>query len=103
MFAVGSQCGLLPDQVLDLNLPQMRAVIQGYQDHLFDLKCLTVYAGYWAGYYSSAKRPKPVGTILQELLNSHKRAEGHSLQKPEVDVEEFLRREEEFNRRLQGR
>lgn len=88
---------------MSLNFPQLKAVLQGYQDHLFDLKCLMVYAGYWAGYYSSAKKAKPIGTILQELLNSHKRSRKGKEALPDVDVEAFLKREAEFNRRLQRR
>ena len=88
-----------------MSLPQFKAVMQGYEDHLFDLKCLTVYAGYWAGYYSNAKRPKPINVILQELFRSHKKVQKKSTAsvRPDVDVEAFLRQEAEFNRRLQRR
>ena len=93
-----------------MSLPQLRAVIQGYEDHLFDLKCLTAYAGYWAGYYSNTKRPKPLSTILKELVDNHlkskKKKSNHNstkAAKPEVDVDEFLKKEEQFRKRLQRR
>lgn len=91
-----------------MSLPQFRAVLQGYEDHLFDLKCLTAYAGYWAGYYSNTKRPKPLSTILKELVENHQKAKKKKEKaintvKPEVDVDEFLRKEEQFQKRLQRR
>ena len=107
LFTVGAQCGLLPNQVLDMSLPQLKAVIDGYQDHLFDLKCLAVIAGHWAGYFGNTKKPKSLKVILKDLLDSHikskKKHSNSSIPKPEVDVEEFLRREEQFNRRFKGR
>ncbi len=104
---MGAQCGLLANQVLDMCLPHLKAVIDGYQDHLFDLKCLAVIAGHWAGYFSSTKKPKSLKVILKDLLDSHikskKKHSNSNITKPEVDVEEFLRREEQFNRRFKGR
>lgn len=91
-----------------MTLPQFKAVLQGYEDHLFDLKCLTAYAGYWAGYYSNSKRPKSLSTILSDLVRNHqeskkKKNRATNTVKPEVDVDLFLKREEQFNRRLQRR
>lgn len=87
-----------------MSFPQLQAYIAGYQDHLFDLKCLAVIEGYWAGYYSSAKKPKPVVTVLNELLQGHKKSKKRlsatTVEKPEVDVDAFLKRERLFNERL---
>ena len=91
-----------------MSLPQFRAVLQGYEDYLFDLKCLTAYVGYWTGYYSNTKRPKPLSVVLKELSENHtkakqKRHNTTKAVKPEVDVDEFLRKEEQFQKRLQRR
>lgn len=91
-----------------MTLPQFRNYVEGYQDHLFDLKCLAAIAGYWAGYYGNTKRPKPLGTVLKELMKGHmqskkQRRHNTNVSKPEVDVDEFHRREEQFNKRLNRR
>lgn len=97
----------MPDQVLSMNMTQFRAVIRGYENHLFDLECLAVHAGYWAGYYSNAKRPKPLGTILKELCKKHNekqpRETSNKVERPDVDVDQFLQREANFNKRRRGR
>ena len=98
----------MPDQVLSMNLPQFKACIKGYENHLFDLECLAVHAGYWAGYYSNAKRPKSLSSILKELCKKHVSAEQRDrsstqIERPDVDVDQFLRREESFNRRRRRR
>lgn len=96
----------MPDQVLSMNLSQFRAFAKGYENHLFDLECLMVHAGHWAGYYSNAKRPKPLGTILKELCEKHTKVQkpvSTNSEKPEVDVDEYLRREQSFNRRKRER
>ena len=87
----------MPDQVLDMILPTFRACIEGYQDHLFDLKCIAVYQGFWAGYYGNSKRPKPLTTVLNTLNKEHLKAKkkqqsSSSVSKPsaEVDVDKFL-------------
>lgn len=92
----------MPEQVLNLNLPSLQAVIEGYQEHLFDLKCISVYQGFWAGYYSNSKHPKPLGTVLNQLLREHKKAKKQNSRnqmqkpKPDVDVAAFLEREKRF-------
>ena len=90
---------MTPDQVLDMNLDTLKAVIEGYQEHLFDERCLCVYQGYWTGYYSNAKHPKPLSSMLSALMREHaasKRRKKGKLSKPsmEVDVETFLAREQ---------
>lgn len=92
-----------------MNLQTFRAVVEGYQDHLFDLKCLNVLAGYWAGYYSgnSRRKPKPVNQVLEELSAVHQRAKVNAgsttvpKPKPDVDVEGFQEMERQFQSRMQ--
>lgn len=82
--------------VLDMNLDTFRACAEGYQDHLFDLKCVAVFQGFWAGYYGNAKKPKSLSTVLSTLnrehLNAKKKQGGSAITKPsmEVDVDAFL-------------
>ena len=95
------QCGLLPSQVLDMNLPMFQACVEGYQDHLFDLKCIAITQGFWAGYYGNSKRPKPLSSILTSLEREHQKSKKRrgtkklDVTKPsmEVEVDTFLARE----------
>lgn len=104
------QCGLLPDQVLNMDLVTLNACIEGYQDHMFDLKCIAVVQGFWAGYYSNTKKPKPVSKILDSMVEAHtksKSARIASKHASDVDVEAFLRQEqlfkEMYNKAKEGR
>lgn len=82
-----------------MNIPMVQAYIEGYQEHLFDLQCLAVHQGYWAGYYQS-KKPKSANYILDKMSKDHTKAKrkknpnAKSIPKPEVDMERFLRLEE---------
>ena len=81
----------------------LRAVVDGYKEHLFDLECLSVHTGFWAGYYHS-KKPKPLASILSRLLREHdkaKKARGLKKPKPDVNVDAFLERERRFRARMQ--
>jgi len=85
-----------------MTLEQFRAVIRGYEDHLFDLECLAVHTGYWAGYYSNTKRPKTLKSVLEILYKNHLQSKNRKqastkVDKPEVDVDQFLKREARFN------
>lgn len=79
----------------------LQAFIDGYVEHLFDMQCLAVQQGYWAGYYQS-KKPKAVHLVLEKMDREHKKAKrkltGKNLPKPEVDIDRFLKLEE---RRMQ--
>lgn len=97
---VGSRCGLTPDQVLDMNMDTLQAVIEGYQDRLFDQRCMTVHQGYWAGYYMGTRHAKPVSHIIETMIRANvkaKRSKHGSISKPSVDmdveVEAFLEME----------
>lgn len=83
------------------------AYVEGYEEHLFDLQCLAVHQGFWAGYYQS-KKPKALGRVLKMLQTQHEKAKEKIKNKnkpkgpkPDVDVDEFLRREQLFKSRLQ--
>lgn len=84
-------------------LDVVHAYLQGYAEHLFNLQLISVQQGYWAGYFTRAKRAKPLKNIIEELVRAHtKKAPLQPKDKPDVDVEAFLRTEQEFQKRLRG-
>lgn len=84
-----------------MSLDVFQACVKGYTDHIFDMQLVGVQQGYWAGYYSSAKKPKPLKTIIDKLFKAHVRGVQHSqaTEKPDVDVDAFLAMEAQFNAR----
>ena len=101
LFRIGGQCGLKPNEVLDMSLDMFQAYVTGYSDRLFDQQVLAVQAGYWAGYYSKAKHPKNIKTILTSMLQQRQRSEKRvNTPAPDVDVEAFLAMEQRFKERL---
>lgn len=79
-----------------MSLDVLKAVIQGYSDHMFDLQLIAVHQGYWSGYYNRSKKPKNLETILKKLFkNKEKKCDGPHKQKrvEDVDVESFLAKE----------
>lgn len=63
---------------------------------MFDLQILAVHQGYWAGYYSKARKPKSLETLLNKMIRSKNKSERSASAQPiteEVDVEKFLERE----------
>nr|DAT31928.1 MAG TPA: hypothetical protein [Caudoviricetes sp.] len=99
------QIGLKPDEVLDMSLDVFQACARGYADHIFDLQLVGVQQGYWAGYYSSAKKPKPLKYIMDKLFKARRKGEhdAQTVEKPDVDVDAFLAMEAQFNAKLQAK
>ena len=99
------QIGLKPDEVLDMSLDVFKACARGYADHMFDLQLVGVQQGYWAGYYSSAKKPKPLKYVIDKLFKARRKGECSSqmVEKPDVDVDAFLAMEAQFNAKLQAK
>lgn len=98
---MGMQIGLKPQEVLDMSLDVFRACSRGYSSHMFDMQILGVQQGYWAGYYSRSKKPKSVKTIIDKMVRSRGKSDRPTnTTKPDVDVEAFLKMEEQFNKRL---
>lgn len=64
----------MPNDLLDLSLEQVKAVVAGYQDRELDLECHCVLTGYYAGYYLGAKRAKKPGEIIKKLLHYRSKA-----------------------------
>lgn len=80
-----------------MSIDVFNAYIEGYGEHMFDYQLLAAHVGYWAGYFQS-KRPKPLEAVLNKLIKAHKNPQQKHTD--EVDVESFLKQQEEFNRRL---
>ena len=80
-----------------MSIDVFNAYIEGYGEHMFDYQLLAAHVGYWSGYFQS-KRPKPLETVLDKLIKAHKNPQQKHVS--EVDVEAFLKQQEEFNRRL---
>ena len=99
------QIGLKPDEVLDMSLDVFQACARGYADHMFDLQLVGVQQGYWAGYYSSAKKPKPLKYVIDKLFKARRKGEhvSQTVEKPDVDVDAFLAMEAQFNAKLQAK
>lgn len=86
-----------------MSLEVLNAYLKGYSDHLFNLQLLSIQQGYWAGYFTRAKRAKPLKKIIDELVRGRTKKVPKKLEdKPDVDVEAFLKAEREFNKRLKG-
>ena len=79
-----------------MSLDVFKAVVRGYSDHMFDLQIVAVHQGYWAGYYSRARKPKGLDTVLKKLLKVKSKDISKKSQSKvtEVDVETFLQREQ---------
>lgn len=98
------QVGLKPDEVLDMSLEVFRACLEGYSDRLFDQELLSVQQGYWSGYYSRSKKPKPFKTIFTTLVKARERRKSKNakeLTRPDVDVLAFQEMERQFQARQQ--
>lgn len=97
----------MPNDILDMSLDVVQAVIKGYGDRLLDQQIVALQSGYWSAYYSGAKHPKPVHKIAEDMVKRHKQqdAKKMSTPKPDVDVEAYLEMEAQFKAKLeqQGR
>ena len=82
-----------------MTLTQFTAMVEGYQERLADQQEIAVHNGYWAGYYSSSGRKKPVKTILDKLENARHKQSGSRA--PDVDVES-LELERKFKEQAGG-
>lgn len=87
-----------------MSLDMFRAVIQGYSDRVFDLQILAVQQGYWAGYYSRAKKPKSLESILNKMHRANEKHRNKSQVAQdisEVDVATFIAREQKRLSKIQ--
>lgn len=84
-----------------MSVDTYNACVEGYGDHLFDLQILAVQQGYWSGYYGmGSKHPKLPDKIAEDMLRRKERGKNSGTHSNEVDVEQFLATEREFQRKL---
>lgn len=57
----------MPDDLLNLNLGQVQAVIDGYSERILDDTIQSVWTGYYASYFFG-KHPKKPTEIIEKLL-----------------------------------
>ena len=84
-------------------LDVFRACISGYSDHIFDLQILGVQQGYWAGYYTRARKSKPPQRVIEKMLQTKTKCNektGSNVARPEVDVAAFMETEARFKQRM---
>lgn len=80
----------MPDELLNLNLGQVQAVIDGYSDRMLDENIQAIWTGYYAAYFFS-KHPKKPADIIQKLLaeQSKNRSSQRTIKAP-VDMDAEL-------------
>ena len=79
----------MPDDLLNLNLGQVQAVIDGYDARVVDSICQSVWTGYYAAYYFS-KHPKKPTEIVQRILsetNKEDKSRGNTHADIDLDAE----------------
>ena len=90
----------MPDDLLNLNLGQVQAVIDGYSERILDDTIQSVWTGYYASYFFS-KHPKKPTEIIQKLLQetSKKYSNQVSLKRDvdmDAEIELFAKRDLAF-------
>lgn len=100
MFRVAAQCGLKPDELLDMSLDTFNAVREGYADRLFDLQLLSIQSGFWSGYYGNSKHPKPLNNIMNTMIRNKVNKKSSHVE--DIDVESFLEKERRRKEFLDG-
>ena len=90
----------MPDDLLNLNLGQVRAVIDGYSERILDDTIQSVWTGYYASYFFG-KHPKKPTEIIEKLMQEfHKNRSSKLVTKQSVDmdaeIERFAKRDIAF-------
>lgn len=83
-----------------MSLEVFNAYVAGYSDRLLDQQILAMQTGHWAAYFVGSKHPKTPKNLAETMHKQHmsrdaKRSTTH-VERPEVDVETYLEREERF-------
>ena len=80
----------MPDDLLNLNLGQVQAVIRGYSDRIIDWQTLAVWSGYYSAYFANAKHSKKPTEIIKRILNEYSKGDssrGNTAQEVDMDAE----------------
>ena len=97
----------MPDDLLNLNLGQVQAVIHGYSERILDNMCNAVWIGYYSGYYTRANKPQKPTTLIQSILsknNVRDSSKGNTAQAVDMDaeLELFAQRDLAFLQKIGG-
>ena len=77
----------MPDDLLNLNLGQVQAVIDGYSERILDSTIQSVWTGYYASYFFG-KHPKKPTEIIEKLMQEfHKKRYSQASLKQDVDMD----------------
>ena len=77
----------MPDDVLNLNLGEVRGVIDGYSERILDDTIQSVWTGYYASYFFG-KHPKKPTEIIEKLMQEfHKKRYSQASLKQDVDMD----------------
>lgn len=90
----------MPNDVLDLNLGQVQAAIEGYSERVVDATIQSVWTGYYASYYFGKHPKNPTDVIKQIIANNSKgdtsrRDTQHSTDM-QTEIELFAQRDLKF-------
>lgn len=80
----------MPDDLLNLNLGQVQAVIHGYSDRIIDWQSMAVWSGYYSAYFANAKHPKKPTEIIKRIINESSKGDssrGNTTQEVDMDAE----------------
>lgn len=90
----------MPNDLLDLNLEQVNAVVAGGSEREITEECHCIITGYYAGYYMGAKKPKKPSEFINKLLRHADKISGKSSSstKEDPDIEFFKSMESRFAR-----
>lgn len=80
----------MPDDLLNLNLGQVQAVIEGYSERITDDTIQSVWTGYYVAYFFSKNHKKPTEVIerlLQERKNHANKHSSHVAANIDMDAE----------------
>lgn len=95
----------MPNDLLELSLEQVNAVVAGYSERELDMECHCILTGYYAGYYMGAKRPKKPSELIKKLVNSRSKINSKKKRttREDPDIEFFQAMESKFARsKLEG-
>ena len=77
----------MPDDLLNLNLGQVQAVIDGYSERILDDTIQSVWTGYYASYFFGKHPKKPTEIIEKLLQEKSKQHYGQASLKRDVDMD----------------
>lgn len=94
----------MPDDLLNLNLGQVQAVINGYSDRLIDATVTAVWSGYYSAYYTS-KHPKKPTEIIRQLTQAYTKVTDATSSDIDMDaeLERFAQRDLAFLSAKEGK